>query len=58
MPARRSPFRQRLIASAMVLAIASAMLAGVAGPAAAPALAATPVRPPDPGLFATGSTSA
>ncbi|HXX61494.1 MAG TPA: cell wall-binding repeat-containing protein [Candidatus Sulfotelmatobacter sp.] len=58
MPARRSPFRQRLIASAMVLAIASAMLAGVAGPAAAPALAATPVTPPDPGLFATGSTSA
>ncbi len=55
MSARRSPFRQRLGAIASTLAVTGALLAGVAGPAAAPVAAATPPAPSAPGLFATST---
>lgn len=57
MSARRSPFRQRLGAIASTLAVTGALLAGVAGPAAAPVAAATPAASSAPGLFASGTTS-
>ena len=55
MSARRTPLRQRLGALAPALALTGALLAGVAGVAAAPVAAATPA-PSAPGLFATSTT--
>ena len=55
MSAPRTPFRTRLGAIASTLAVTGALLAGVAGPAAAPVAAATPPSPTPPSLFSTGT---
>ncbi|HEY7941298.1 MAG TPA: PQQ-dependent sugar dehydrogenase, partial [Candidatus Limnocylindrales bacterium] len=56
MSARRSPFRQRLGATASALAVLAALAGTVVGPAVAPVAAATPPAATSPGLFATSAT--